>query len=82
MCAINRLNEDHESGLTEKMTVQEIKRRYPSTRAVFESLVIGRGFRFDGDACLDEVAWSHGMGSQTLLGLLEAAFFRSCASSA
>ena len=69
MDAINNLKQDHESVLTEIMTVQEIKRRYPSTRSVFEDFYIDS--RFEGSDCLDEVAWRHGMESRELLALLE-----------
>lgn len=69
MDAINHLKQDHESILTETMTVQEIKRRYPSTRSVFEDFYIDS--RFEGSDCLDEVAWRHGMESRELLTQLE-----------
>ena len=75
MDAIKHLKQDHESMLTETMTVQEIKRRYPSTKAVFDGLFIGS--RFEGYDCLDEVAWRHGMESEDLLLSLEEAVARS-----
>lgn len=69
MDAIDRLKQDCESTLTETMTMQEIKHRFPSTRSVLEGLCIDS--RFEGSDCLDEVAWRHGMESRELLALLE-----------
>jgi hypothetical protein len=72
---IKNTKHDNRSDLTEQMTVQEIKHRYPSTIGVFKALILGRGFRFAGYDCLDEVAWHNGMGSQTLLDLLSESVF-------
>lgn len=70
MFAINRLKQDHPKDLRDTMTVQEVKCRYPGTRAIFEDLLLNRHFRFEGYDCLDEVAWHHGMESRELFALL------------
>ena len=57
--------------LDETMTVNRIVRAFPCTRKVFERLFINSSL--EGCACLDEVAWSHGMESRELLDALEVA---------
>ena len=58
------------------MTVNRVLHDYPATRPVFTRLCVSAPD--EGCACLDEVAWRHGMDSQELLRQLE----RAAASSA
>ncbi len=54
----------------ETMTVNRIIQAFPGPQPVFERLFIN--VPMEGCACLDEVAWRHGMESQELLAKLEA----------
>jgi iron-sulfur cluster repair protein YtfE (RIC family) len=57
--------------VTDTMTLAEVMRRYPKTKAVFARCSISLPFeQYDP---LDEVAWRHGMESQELLARLEEA---------
>ena len=57
--------------LTDTMTVEQILRRYPKTRLIFERLLISLPLeQYDS---VDEVAWRHGMDCQALLQHLERA---------
>jgi len=47
------------------MSVNEVLRRYPETRVVFDELRIDR--TADGCDTVDEVAWRHGMGTTDVL---------------
>ena len=58
-------------GLQECMTVNRVVREHPETRAVFDRLFIN--LPLEGCACLDEVAWRHGVESEELLARLEQA---------
>lgn len=61
--------------VSEDMTVNRIVQQFPTTQGVFERLFIN--VPVEGCACLDEVAWRHGMDSRELLIALEDAI-RSC----
>lgn len=60
-----------ETQLHEQMTVNRVIQRCPSTKPVFERLFIN--VPLEGCACLDEVAWRHGMEAEDLLDVLEQA---------
>ena len=55
--------------LDETMTVNRVVQEFPATRPVFTRLFIN--VPMEGCACLDEVAWRHGMDSRELLERLE-----------
>lgn len=55
--------------LEETMTVNRIVQKFPGTKPVFERLFVN--IPMEGCACLDEVAWRHGMTSEELLKALE-----------
>ena len=55
--------------LDETMTVNRIVQEHPQARGVFERLFVN--LPFEGCACLDEVAWRHGVESRDLLERLE-----------
>ena len=55
----------------ETMTINRIVQEFPTTKPVFEWLFIN--VPVEGCACLDEVAWRHGMEAQELLQRLEEA---------
>jgi len=55
----------------ETTTVNRMVREFPRTRPVFDRLFIN--VPLEGCACLDEVAWRHGMDARELLGQLEQA---------
>jgi len=57
------------SRLDERMTVNRVVQEHPSTRGVFERLFVN--VPYEGCACLDEVAWRHGLESRELLEHLE-----------
>ena len=57
------------SHLDETMTVNRIVQEHPATRGVFEQLFVN--LPYEGCACLDEVAWRHGLESRDLLEQLE-----------
>lgn len=59
------------SHVQEAMTVNHVVHAFPATKRVFERLFIN--VSVEGCACLDEVAWRHGMGCRQLLNALEAA---------
>ncbi|MBI4354518.1 MAG: hypothetical protein HY595_04710 [Candidatus Omnitrophica bacterium] len=56
-------------GLREDQSVNAVIQRYPHARFVFERLLIN--LRFEGQDCLDEVAWRRGMASSELIAHLE-----------
>ena len=56
--------------IEETMTVNRVIQAFPGTQPVFERLFIN--IPMEGCACLDEVAWRHGMESRELLAKLEA----------
>jgi hypothetical protein len=58
-------------GLEPWTTPNAVVRAHPETRPVFERLAQGR--RFDWAACLDEVAWSHGLEWEQLVRRLQRA---------
>lgn len=55
-------------GLQEDQTVNAVIQRYPHARLVFERFFIN--VRFEGQDCLDEVAWRRGMASSELIAQL------------
>ena len=55
----------------ETTTVNRMVQEFPRTRPVFERLLIN--VPAEGCACLDEVAWRHGIDARELLQLLEQA---------
>ena len=55
--------------LDEAMTVNRVIQQFPRAKSVFEELFIN--VPMEGCACLDEVAWRHGMDSRELLQALE-----------
>ncbi len=55
--------------LDEEMTVNRIVQLFPGTQRVFERFFIN--VPLEGCACLDEVAWRHGMDARELLDCLE-----------
>jgi iron-sulfur cluster repair protein YtfE (RIC family) len=57
--------------IDDTMTLNHIVLQFPETRPVFERLFIN--VRFEGCACLDEVAWRHGMETDHLIQQLEKA---------
>lgn len=60
-----------EALLDETMTVNRVIHDFPYAQPVFERLFIS--VPVDGDTCLDEVAWRHGMDAKDLLARLEQA---------
>ncbi len=59
------------SPVDETMTVNRIVQQFPGTRKIFEQLFID--VPVEGCACLDEVAWRHGLDAPELLNQLESA---------
>jgi len=57
------------SRLDETMTVNRVVQEHPTTRRVFDGLFVN--VPYEGCACLDEVAWRHGLESRELLARLE-----------
>ncbi len=55
--------------LDECMTVNRVVQAFPRTKEVFERLFVN--VPLEGCACLDEVAWRHGMTSEELVKILE-----------
>jgi len=53
----------------ETMTVNRVVQEFPRTKPVFDQLFVS--VPMEGCACLDEVAWRHGMEAQELLKQLE-----------
>lgn len=57
-----------QAGLQEDMTVNDVLVKYPRTRSVFQRLFVN--IQLEGNDCLDEVAWRHGLESKDLLNWL------------
>jgi hemerythrin-like domain-containing protein len=57
------------AAVDETMTVNRIVEQFPPTRRTFERLFVN--IPMEGCACLDEVAWRHGMEARELVDALE-----------